>query len=159
VRCLATVVEDVLDTVSLGDRRMHPTLEPAVMSGDPVLVERLVANLVDNAARYSIGAGEIWISTRASAENSQLIVANTGTLISQADADRFFEPFQRLNDRASHDGFGLGLTIVASIAAVHGGSVIACPRADGGLAITVTFPVAESLAPNSGAAAARPAVA
>jgi signal transduction histidine kinase len=143
---LATVVEDVLDAAALGYRQVHSTLEPAGMSGDPVLVERLVANLIDNADRYNTGAGDIWISTRAFAGNSQLIVSNTGTLISQADADRLFDPFQRLNDRASHDGFGLGLTIVASIAALHGGTARAHPRDDGGLSITVTFPSAESAA-------------
>jgi signal transduction histidine kinase len=143
---LATIVEDVLDTAALGNRRVHPTLEPAVISGDPVLLERLVANLVDNANRYNTGAGDIWISTRSVAGNSQLIVANTGTLVSAADAGRLFEPFQRLNDRASHDGFGLGLTIVASIAAVHGGTARAHPRGDGGLSVTVTFPSAGSAA-------------
>ena len=51
---LATVAEDVLDTADLGDRRVHATLEPAVISGDPVLAERLIANLVDNAVRYNI---------------------------------------------------------------------------------------------------------
>jgi signal transduction histidine kinase len=72
-------------------------------------------------------------------------VANTGPLITPADADRIFQPFQRLNDdRASHEGFGLGLTIVASIAAVHGGIATARPRDDGGLSITVTIPSAGS---------------
>ena len=47
---LATVAEDVLDTAGLGDRRVHATLEPAVISGDPVLAERLIANLVDNGS-------------------------------------------------------------------------------------------------------------
>jgi two-component system sensor histidine kinase KdpD len=56
------------------------------------------------------------------------------------DADRIFQPFQRLNDRTSHEGFSLGLTIVASIAAVHGGSATARPRDDGGLSIAVTIP-------------------
>jgi signal transduction histidine kinase len=144
---LAAVVEDVLDTAALGDRRVHPTLEPAFISGDPVLVERLVANLVDNADRYNTDGGDIWISVRPVAGHSQLIVANTGTLISPADAGRLFEPFQRLNDRASHDGFGLGLTIVASIAAVHGGSAGAQPRDDGGLSVAVTFPSTGSAAP------------
>jgi signal transduction histidine kinase len=51
---LATVAEDVLDTADLADRRVHTTLEPAVISGDPVLAERLVANLVDNAVRYTL---------------------------------------------------------------------------------------------------------
>ena len=110
------------------------------MSGDPVLVERLVANLVENADRYNAGAGHIWISTGTVAGNSQLIVANTGTLITPADVVRIFQPFQRLNDRTARDGFGLGLTIVASIAAVHGGTARAQPRADGGLSVTVTFP-------------------
>jgi signal transduction histidine kinase len=135
----ATIAEDVLDTADLGDRRVHATLEPAVMSGDPLLLERLVANLVDNADRYNTAAGDIWIDTRTVAGNSQLIVANTGMVISPADAERIFEPFRRLSDRASHDGFGLGLTIVASIAAIHGGTATACPRQEGGLSITVLF--------------------
>jgi signal transduction histidine kinase len=142
---LATAAEDVLDTVGLGDRRMHAALEPAVILGDPVLAERLVANLVDNAVRYNIAAGEIWISTRTAAGSSQLIVANTGPIIGPADVGRIFQPFQRLSDRASHDGFGLGLAIVASIAAIHGGTVTARPRDDGGLSVTVTIPSAARL--------------
>jgi signal transduction histidine kinase len=147
---LATVAEDVLDTADLGERRVHATLEPAVISGDPVLVERLIANLVDNAVRYNAAAGDIWISTRTLAGNSQLTVANTGPLISPADADRIFQPFQRLGDRTSHDGFGLGLTIVGSIAAVHGGTATARTRNDGGLSVTVTVPSAGSPAQDTG---------
>ncbi len=139
---LATVAEDVLDASGLGDRRVHPTLDPAVISGDPVLAERLIANLVDNAVRYNVAAGDIWISTRASAGSSQLTVSNTGPAISPADADRMLQPFQRLSGRTSHDGFGLGLAIVASIAAIHGGAVTASPRNDGGLSVTVTIPSA-----------------
>ncbi len=147
---LATVAEDVLDTADLSDRRVHSTLEPAVISGDPVLTERLVANLVDNAVRYNATSGDIWISTRTVAGTSHLTVANTGPVISPADADRIFQPFQRLNDRASHEGFGLGLTIVASIAAVHDGTATAHPRDDGGLSITVTIPSAGSHAHDTG---------
>jgi signal transduction histidine kinase len=139
---LATVAEDALDTAGLGDLRVHATLEPALISGDPVLAEHLIANLVDNAARYNDAAGDIWISTRTAAGSSQLTVANTGPVISSADADRIFQPFQRLGDRTSHDGFGLGLTIVASIAAIHGGTATARPRNDGGLSIIVTIPSA-----------------
>ena len=119
---------------------MHATLEPAVISGDPVLAEHLVANLVDNAIRYNAAAGDIWIGTRTADGCSRLTVANTGPLISSADADRIFQPFQRLDDRASHDGSGLGLAIVASIAAIHGGTATADPREDGGLSVTVTVP-------------------
>ena len=138
---LGTIVEDVLDASALSDRRIHCTLEPAVISGDSVLLERLVANLVDNAARYNTADGEIWISTTTVAGNGRLTVANTGPLIGSVDAERIFQPFQRLNDGTSHEGFGLGLTIVESIAAVHGGTASAHPRRAGGLSISVTIPV------------------
>ena len=140
---LATVAEDVLDTVAgLGDRRVHATLEPAVISGDPVLAQHLIANLVENAIRYNIAAGHIWISTRTMAGHSQLTVANTGPVISPVEAGRIFQPFERLSDRTSHEGFGLGLAIVASIAAIHDGTVTARPRDDGGLSVAVTIPSA-----------------
>ena len=60
----------------------------------------------------------------------------------EANASRIFQPFQRLSERTSQDGFGLGLAIVASIAEIHGGTVTARPRDDGGLTVTVTIPSA-----------------
>jgi signal transduction histidine kinase len=135
---LATVAEDVLD--ALGDHRVHASLEPAVVAGDPVLAERLVANLVDNALRYNRPDGEVWVSTRMVAGGGELVVANTGPLVDPADAGRIFQPFERLSDRTSQDGFGLGLAIVASIAAIHGGTAVARPRDEGGLSVTVTIP-------------------
>ena len=79
-------------------------------------------------------------------------MANTGPAISPADTGRIFQPFQRLSDRTSQDGFGLGLAIVASIAAIHGGTATARPREDGGLSVTVTVPSAQAgaLARNAG---------
>lgn len=137
---LATVAEDVLDTASLGDCRFEASLESAVISGDPVLAERLVANLVDNAARYNVAGGGIWVRTRTEGGSCQLVVANTGPVLSRPDAERIFEPFQRLDERAAHEGVGLGLAIVASIASVHGGRASAQPREGGGLVVTVTIP-------------------
>ena len=139
---LATVAEDVLDVLGdrRGDRRVHAALEPAVVSGDPVLAERLVANLVDNALRYNLPDGEVWVSTRMVAGGGELTVANTGPVVDPANAGRIFQPFERLSDRTSHDGFGLGLAIVASIAAIHGGTAAARPRDGGGLSVTVTIP-------------------
>ncbi|HUY58201.1 MAG TPA: HAMP domain-containing sensor histidine kinase [Solirubrobacteraceae bacterium] len=141
---LATVAEDVLDSTEIGDRRVHASLQPAAVSGDPVLAERLVANLIENAVEYNTATGDIWISTQTTAGNSRITVANTGPVISPADTDRILQPFQRLNDRASHDGYGLGLAIVASIATIHGGSVAVDPRDEGGLSVTVTIPSAAS---------------
>jgi signal transduction histidine kinase len=138
---LATVAEDVLDVLGVpAGQRLHTTLEPAVISGDPVLAERLIANLVNNAIRYNLPDGEVWVSTRAVADRSELVVANTGPVVDPADIGRIFQPFERLSDRTSYAGFGLGLAIVASIAAIHGGAATARPRDDGGLSVTVTFP-------------------
>jgi len=156
---LATAAEDVLDLTDLGGLRLHAELDPAPIFGDPVLAERLLANLVDNATRYNTAGGEIWISTRASTGVSRLIVANTGPAIDPADAGRIFQPFERLGHRGIHDGFGLGLTIVASIAEVHGGTVDAHPRADGGLSIIVTIPSAGFPVPSDMPETGRPAVA
>jgi signal transduction histidine kinase len=156
---LATAAEDVLDTIGMGGRRVHATLEPAVISGDPVLAEHLIANLVDNAVRYNHADGDIWISTSTMTGSTQLTVANTGPVISPADADRIFQPFQRLSDRTSHDGFGLGLAIVASIAAIHDGTATARPRNGGGLSVTVTIPSASAPADSTGSEATeRPGV-
>jgi len=137
---LATITEDVLDSAVPVDGRIHATLESALIAGDPLLAERLVANLVDNALRYTTAADDIWIDTSSAGGISQLTVTNSGPVISRADAARIFQPFQRLNDRTSHDGFGLGLAIVASIAAIHGGTAAAHPREAGGLSVTVTIP-------------------
>jgi K+-sensing histidine kinase KdpD len=59
-------------------------MSAAVISGDTVLAERLIANLVDNAARSNTACGDIWISTRTAAGRSELTVANTGPVISPA---------------------------------------------------------------------------
>jgi len=148
---LATVAEDVLDVCGFGagGLRVHASLGPAVVLGDPVLVERLVANLVDNAVRYNLPGGEVWVSTRNVAGGGELAVANTGPVVSADDLGRIFRPFERLSDRTSHDGFGLGLAIVASIAAIHGGGAGALPREDGGLSVTVIIPSAGAPAPVS----------
>lgn len=137
---LATIAEDALDCVARGDRYVQPSLRPAVVSGDPVLLERLVINLLDNALRYNNPGGQVWITTAIVAGKPTLTVANTGPPIPPDAVSQLFEPFRRLHDRTSRDGYGLGLTIVASIAAVHDATVTAHPRAEGGLTVTIRFP-------------------
>jgi signal transduction histidine kinase len=137
---LATVAEDVLDATDLRDRRAHPALHPAVTSGDPVLLERLVTNLVDNAVRYNVPGGDIWLRTSTVDGQPALAVTNTGPVVPEADLDGLFEPFRRPHSRTTPEGFGLGLALVASITAAHHGSVTARPRPEGGLTVTVTLP-------------------
>jgi signal transduction histidine kinase len=120
-------------------------LAAAPAAGDPALAERLATNLVDNAVRYNVPDGRIELGTGVDAGHVVLSVANTGRVVSPSDVERLFEPFQRLGpDRAgAHDGHhGLGLSIVRAIAEAHHGHVVARPRPSGGLAVTVTLPIA-----------------
>jgi signal transduction histidine kinase len=110
------------------------------VTGDGVLLERLVANLLDNAERYNIAGGTVTISTTAHDTTSVLRVVNTGAVVPADMVERLFLPFTRLDDRTRHDGFGLGLALVSSIAAVHNGTVHAAAVPAGGLDITVRLP-------------------
>jgi signal transduction histidine kinase len=137
---LGAVAEEVLDSVEIGDLHRHTSLRPATTTGDSVLLERLMINLVDNAVRYNLPGGAIWLTTCTMDGRAVLTVANTGPVIAAEAVDGLLEPFRRLHDRSDNDGFGLGLAIVASISAVHDGTVTAQPLPDGGLNVTVTLP-------------------
>ncbi|MGW3772432.1 sensor histidine kinase [Actinomadura verrucosospora] len=117
-------------------------LGPAPASGDPVLVERLVQNLVENAIRHNRDGGEVHVATRVRDGWAELTVANTGPTVPAYEIETIFEPFRRLgNDRVRSDrGSGLGLSIVRATATAHGGTVTASPRPGGGLVVTVRLP-------------------
>ncbi|MER6910223.1 HAMP domain-containing sensor histidine kinase [Streptomyces sp. NPDC000594] len=112
---------------------------PAV--GDPVLLEQLVRNLVDNAVKYNRPGGTIRVETGAGPSGSSITVANTGAVISRHEIPVLFEPFRRLTDRVgSARGSGLGLSIVRAVARTHDGDATAVPRPGGGLEVTATLP-------------------
>jgi signal transduction histidine kinase len=117
-------------------------LEPARMSGDPALIERLVANLVDNAVRYNVAGGRVDVRTGTAGGAAVLVVTNTGPVVAAGELERLFEPFRRLRGSraAGADGHhGLGLSIVRAIVTAHGATLTAVPLVGGGLAVTVTF--------------------
>ena len=114
-------------------------LDPAVADGDPSLAESLVANLVDNAIRHNVAGGRVRVVTATRAAGASIEISNTGPMVPPGTVARLFEPFQRLDTRLSA-GHGLGLAIVAAIAAAHDASLDASPRPEGGLDITVRFP-------------------
>jgi signal transduction histidine kinase len=137
---LAAVAEDALEGRTADGISTITTLDEAPVIGDAVLLERLVDNLLDNAERYNIPGGTIEISTTAYDATAVLRVANTGAVVPADVVDRLFLPFTRLDDRTRHDGFGLGLALVSSIAAVHRGTVDATAVPTGGLDISVRLP-------------------
>jgi signal transduction histidine kinase len=137
---LAVIAEDALEARAAKAITTTTTLGEAPVTGDGVLLERLIANLLDNADRYNIPAGTVAIMTTSRDATSVLRVINTGAVIPANMVDRLFLPFTRLDDRTRHDGFGLGLALVASIATVHNGTVHAAAVPTGGLDITVRLP-------------------
>ena len=148
---LAAVAEDALEGRKADGITTTATLGEAPVTGDQVLLERLVANLLDNAERYNIPGGTVSISTTTDDNDASLVrVVNTGQVVPPDQVERLFLPFTRLDDRTRHDGFGLGLALVSSIAAVHSGTVHASAVPAGGLDITVRLPSRDkaiSLAP------------
>jgi len=119
--------------------RVGTILSPGCVLGDAQLIERLVSNLLQNAVRYNVPAGRVHITTG----QASLRVINTGPRIPADQVGRLLQPFQRLGGQraGSHDGVGLGLSIVAAIAAAHGAALTARPGPEGGLDVEVTFPV------------------
>ncbi|QXJ21598.1 HAMP domain-containing histidine kinase [Actinomadura graeca] len=115
----------------------------AVTSGDALLLERVVQNLVENGIRHNSGPGG-WVRVRSRTGGGRAVleVVNSGRAVPPYEIPALFEPFRRLgSDRVvTAKGAGLGLSIVQSIVRAHGGTVTADPGRDGGLRVTVRLP-------------------
>ncbi|MFG1862970.1 sensor histidine kinase [Microbispora bryophytorum] len=143
---LRQVVRTAMEQIDLQPRRrkvvVHEDLSPAVAHGDPLFLERCLVNLLENAIKYNVRDGEVWVRLREEEAGVSVTVENTGPLVPPYEVDDLFEPFRRLGgDRVrSARGSGLGLSIVRAIAVAHGGEVEALARPEGGLAVTVRLP-------------------
>lgn len=117
-------------------------LAAAPLTGDPALVESLVANLLDNAIRHNLPGGQVEITTESSTAGATISVSNTGTPIPPDAVPDLFQPFRQLGtERTRHGaGHGLGLAIVRAITDAHGAALTAHAYPQGGLHIQVVFP-------------------
>lgn len=146
----AHVAGDMMQRASDAKLSIRTELRPAPTMGEPVLLERLAENLLENAVRYNLpGGGWVRVATETAGDRVELVVENPGSMVPAYDVPRLFEPFQRLSrserraDPAGASitrGVGLGLSIVRSIARAHGGDVTATPRDQGGLVVRVNLP-------------------
>jgi signal transduction histidine kinase len=143
---LARLTERALDGLQEGieRRRIAPTLDlaPAPITGDRALLERLLANLLDNAVEHNREDGWMEVHTRTDAGRALLRVASSGPTIRPGDVERLFEPFQRggATRIAANGHHGLGLSIARAIVLAHEGEINAAPVPGGGLSVTVSFP-------------------
>jgi len=146
---VAVLAEDALDAAAPAIRArpvaVEAALRPGPAIGDPVLIERLVTNLIDNAVRHNVADGWVQVATGLRGGMAFIEVANGGTQIPEELVPSLFEPFQRLSDRAgSPEGTGLGLSIVRSVAVAHGGHATVRARPAGGLEVSVLLPAPQA---------------
>ncbi|HEU4423571.1 MAG TPA: DUF4118 domain-containing protein [Pilimelia sp.] len=112
---------------------------------DPGLLERVVANLIANAQAASPPDQPIRLYGHTDAGRVRLHVIDHGPGVPAADRDRMFEPFQRLHDRTTTAGLGLGLAIARGFTEAMGGTILPAETPGGGLTMTLTLPVAETV--------------
>jgi signal transduction histidine kinase len=127
------------DAAAAADVALDLELEPVTVTGDPVLLARLVDNLVHNAIRHNHPGGRLRVHTSPA---SGLTVSNTGPEIPADRVSELFEPFRRLHPPRTgpSEGAGLGLSIVAAIADAHDAHLTARPNPGGGLTVSVAPP-------------------
>lgn len=149
------VVSSKIDAADSGHIRVDLELGEAVVAGDPWLLDRLVANLVDNAFTHNIAGGWLTVGVDTAGDRCILDVENSGDVLTADDVEGVLQPFRRAADN-QRPGYGLGMTIVQSVAKVHGGSVEVRPREAGGLRVVVELPAANDRTPTKPPAARPP---
>ena len=143
---LAAITAAAAAAADQGRLTLDTSIQPASTTGNARLVERLVANLLDNAVSHNIDGGDITLATETRNGDAVLTIRNTGLSVPASELDRIFQPFQRLEPaRTSNSrGLGLGLSIVQAIADAHHATIAAEALVEGGLEIEVRFPGADS---------------
>lgn len=112
-----------------------------LVRADPGLLERVFVNLIDNALRYS-GERPVQVSARAGAGRAEVEVVDHGHGVPAAQRETLFEPFQRLDDRSTVSGVGLGLSVARGFMEAMDGALTADRGPDGGLLMRLRLPLA-----------------
>lgn len=114
---------------------------PATIYGNPLQVERVVANLLENALRYTPRGGSVSLELRRHGAELHVVVSDSGVGIAPEHLERIFERFWRADPIRSPEGSGLGLAIARALARRHGGDVTVTSRFGRGSSFVAAFPV------------------
>jgi hypothetical protein len=122
----------------------HQQCPEARVDGSATLLARMVGNLVDNAITHNAPGGWVRITTGIAGTAARLVVENGGPVLDERDVQALTRPFQRLGtERTGSDrGSGLGLSIVAAIAEMHGGGLHLHAPGTGGFQVITELPLA-----------------
>jgi signal transduction histidine kinase len=133
---------DGTDGAGAANLTVHRNLDKVEVAGSYTLLCRLVANLIDNAIGYNEPGGWVQVTTTGEGPVAWLIVENSGPVLDPTEVGELGRPFRRggAERTCSDGGVGLGLSIVAAIAAAHHGNVQLEARPQGGLRVAVTLP-------------------
>ena len=139
---VGALVRGVVDAAELpGDHEITVQANPLVLPVDAAKVERIVENLLANAARHAPDATGIWVSAKASDGGVLITVEDNGPGVPPELRAAVFEPFRQGPDRSQHSpGVGIGLSLVARFAEIHGGRAWVEDRAGGGASFRVFLP-------------------
>src|SRR5207244_3371373 len=121
--------------------------ELPMVAVDPGLLERSVANLVENSVKYSPDGEAVLVAASALADRVELRIADRGPGVPDSAKDRIFEPFQRYGDAPRGAGVGLGLAVARGFAEAIGGTLTAEDTPGGGLTMVLTGATADGHAP------------
>ncbi|MFB7844264.1 ATP-binding protein [Microbacterium sp. NPDC056052] len=136
-------VVSALDELSLGPADVELALDPALpaLRADPVLLQRVLVNLLTNAVRHSPAGERVIVSTSRLGERAEIRVADRGEGIPEDQRESAFLPFQRHGDTDNTTGLGLGLALSRGFAEGMGGTLTAEDTPGGGLTMVVSLPL------------------
>jgi two-component system sensor histidine kinase KdpD len=128
----------------LGARRVDIDLPPdlPLVPLDPLLIEQVLINLLDNAVKYTPEGSPIEISASVEDRTACVTVADRGPGFAPGEETRVFDKFYRGEQAGTRSGAGLGLAIARGIVEAHGGRITAAPRPGGGALFRFTLPLA-----------------
>ncbi|MEU8919175.1 sensor histidine kinase KdpD [Streptomyces nigrescens] len=136
---LDEVVPMALGGVPEGSVTLDIPEELPIVAVDPGLLERAVANLVENAVKYSPDGAAVLVSASALGDRVELRIADRGPGVPDSAKDRIFEPFQRYGDAPRGAGVGLGLAVARGFAEAMGGTLAAEDTPGGGMTMVLTL--------------------